>query len=220
MTKPKASPPTPQPKQWKMFFCGLTVKDGVFSAWKGHRPFQCDPALRRFTNRLTRSTMSTAARMSSSSACEYCILPDLQRGHRRPRAALRRLAVAERLDQRVPGQEVAHRLSEGAAALAMYQSYAREAREKGVVEIFLDAVARLVGGLSQQHDLTGHRPLRGPDRVAASRSQSPRHPRGPVPRALSWSRPRVLRSRPEGRKRHAHRDRAGPDRRRASSDLD
>ena len=28
---------------------GLTVKDGVFSVWKGQRPFQCSPARFRFT---------------------------------------------------------------------------------------------------------------------------------------------------------------------------
>src|SRR5262252_6462742 len=149
-----------------MFFCGLTVKDGVFSAWKGQRPFQCDPALRRFTKRPTRSTMSTAARMSSSSACEYCISPsslrplstDFQRGHGRSGSALRRLTVAEGLDQGVACQEIAHRLAQGPAALAMDQSYARQAREEGVVEIFLDAVPCLVGRLSQQHDLARDRP--------------------------------------------------------------
>ena len=38
MRKPKASPPTPQPKQWKIPFLGLTMKEGVFSPWKGQRP--------------------------------------------------------------------------------------------------------------------------------------------------------------------------------------
>src|SRR5262249_27588393 len=163
MTKPNASPPTPQPKQWKMFFWGLTVNEGVFSAWNGQRPFQCDPALRRFTNRPTRSTMSTAARMSSSSVCEYCIsrsssLPsstDLQRGHGRSRSALGRLTVTEGIDQGVARQQIAHRLAQGPAALAMHQSYARQAREKGIVEIFLDAVPGLVGRLSKQQDLAG-----------------------------------------------------------------
>jgi hypothetical protein len=70
MRKPKASPPTPQPKQWKMPFLGLTVNEGVFSAWKGQRPFQLAPAFLRFTYRLTRSTTSTAVRMSSSTAWE------------------------------------------------------------------------------------------------------------------------------------------------------
>jgi len=70
MTKPKTSPPTPQPKQWKMPFLGLTMNDGVFSPWKGQRPFQFTPAFFRLTKRPTRSTMSTAARMSSSTAVE------------------------------------------------------------------------------------------------------------------------------------------------------
>src|SRR5262245_42336838 len=101
----------------------------------------------------------------------------------------------------------------------MYQSYAREAREKSVVEIFLDTVARLVGGLSQEHDLTGHRPLRGPDRVTAARPRSPHHPHL-APNALPPSGSCMLRSGPEDRKGHAHRDRARPDRHRASDDLD
>src|SRR5438094_271631 len=195
MTKPKASPPTPQPKQWKMLFRGLTVNDGVFSAWNGQSPFQWDPALRRFTNRLTRSTMSTAARMSSSSVCEYCISrgsswsADLQRGHGRACSALGRLTVAERLDQRVTREQVADGLAEGAAALAMHQSYARQAREKGVVEIFLDSIARLVGRLSKEQDLGGNRAGGGRDgtgaRGAPMRRTRPRLPRpgGPgVPR--------------------------------------
>src|SRR5205823_10448117 len=58
----------------------------------------------------------------------------------------------------------------------MDQSYAWEAREKGIVEIFLDAVPRLVAGLSQQQDLgsdragcggAGLRAERGPRTVTA-----------------------------------------------------
>ena len=37
------SPPSPQPKQWKNWRAGLTLNDGVFSSWKGHRPFS-EPA--------------------------------------------------------------------------------------------------------------------------------------------------------------------------------
>jgi hypothetical protein len=70
MRNPNTSPPTPQPKQWKMPFFGLTMNDGVFSPWNGQRPFQFTPALRRFTNRPMRSTMSTPARMSSRTAAE------------------------------------------------------------------------------------------------------------------------------------------------------
>src|SRR5207245_7110932 len=198
MRKPNASPPTPQPKQWKIPFRGLTVNDGVFSAWKGQRPFQWDPALRRFTNRLTRSTMSTAARMSSSSVCEYCISrgsswsADLQRGHGRACSTLGRLTVAERLDQRVTREQVADGLAEGAAALAMHQSYARQAREKGVVEIFLDSIARLVGRLSKEQDLGGNRAGGGRDGTAAERA--PR--RRTAPRLPPPGRPTVHRSRP------------------------
>jgi hypothetical protein len=46
--KAKASPPTPHPKHLKMPLCGLTLKEGVFSEWKGQSPFQFSPAgLRR-----------------------------------------------------------------------------------------------------------------------------------------------------------------------------
>src|SRR5438093_538313 len=213
MTKPKASPPTPQPKQWKMLFRGLTVNDGVFSAWNGQRPFQWDPALRRFTNRLTRSTMSTAARMSSSSVCEYCIRrgsswsADLQCGHGRACSTLGRLTVAERLDQRVTREQVADGLAEGAAALAMHQSYARQAREEGVVELFLDSIARLVGRLSKEQDLGGDRAGGGRDGSGASEPHSRRtRPSLPPP-----GRRGVHRRGPEDREGHPDGDRAGSD---------
>ena len=39
MMKEKALPPTPHPKQWKMFRAGLTLNEGVFSPWNGHSPW-------------------------------------------------------------------------------------------------------------------------------------------------------------------------------------
>ena len=36
--KVKASPPASQPKQKKDWLSGNTVKEGVFSLWKGQRP--------------------------------------------------------------------------------------------------------------------------------------------------------------------------------------
>jgi hypothetical protein len=63
MRNPNASPPTPQPKQWKMPLAGLTMNEGVFSPWNGHRPFQFTPDFFRFTKRPTSSTMSTPARI-------------------------------------------------------------------------------------------------------------------------------------------------------------
>src|SRR6266542_4494234 len=42
MRKPKASPPAPQPKQWKMPRLGLTVKEGGVSPWKGLCPFHAE----------------------------------------------------------------------------------------------------------------------------------------------------------------------------------
>ncbi|OPZ89733.1 MAG: hypothetical protein BWY73_01448 [candidate division TA06 bacterium ADurb.Bin417] len=35
ITKEMESPPAPQPKQWKMPFSGVTMKEGVFSPWNG-----------------------------------------------------------------------------------------------------------------------------------------------------------------------------------------
>jgi hypothetical protein len=40
--KAMTSPPSPQPKQCHTFFEGLTLNEGDFSSWKGHRPF-CEP---------------------------------------------------------------------------------------------------------------------------------------------------------------------------------
>src|SRR5262245_32486094 len=98
------------------------MNEGVFSPWNGQRPFQLTPAFLRFTKRPTRSTMSTAARISSSNAGEYpaiypivpgeAISAHLERRHGSAGAALRRLAVPERLDQWMRGQERAHGLAE------------------------------------------------------------------------------------------------------------
>ena len=65
MMKAKASPPTPQPKHLKMPLRGLTLKDGVFSAWKGQSPFQFSPAGLNRTTRPISSTMSRLARIWS-----------------------------------------------------------------------------------------------------------------------------------------------------------
>ena len=37
------SPPSLQPKQWQAAAPGVTLKDGVFSSWNGHRPFSEPP---------------------------------------------------------------------------------------------------------------------------------------------------------------------------------
>ena len=36
ITKLNTLPPRPHPKHLKICFAGLTVNEGVFSAWKGH----------------------------------------------------------------------------------------------------------------------------------------------------------------------------------------
>src|SRR5207245_10010583 len=163
--------------------------------------------------------MSTAARMSSSSVCDYCISrwsswsADLQRGHGRARSALGGLTVAERLDQGVTREQVADGLAEGAAALAMNQSYARQAREEGVVEIFLDSIPRLVGRLSKQQDLGGDGAGARGEGSGASEPHSPRTP----PRELSPRRRGRHTRRPDARDRHTDGDRAGTDGGRAPS---
>ena len=43
MTKPMTSPWAPQPKQWKKPFSSFTVKEGVFSLWKGQSPMDSRP---------------------------------------------------------------------------------------------------------------------------------------------------------------------------------
>jgi hypothetical protein len=39
MMKLTALPPLPQPKQWQVPRAGDTMNEGVFSLWKGHKPF-------------------------------------------------------------------------------------------------------------------------------------------------------------------------------------
>src|SRR5690606_10144334 len=64
MTKVRASPPRSQPKQRKRRLSGKTWKEGVRSAWKGHRPTQLRPTFFSSTCRRTSSTRSVLARTS------------------------------------------------------------------------------------------------------------------------------------------------------------
>src|SRR2546428_8069363 len=54
----KTLPPSPQPKQWNIWREGLTMKEGVFSEWKGQRPLKFCPALLSERWALTTSTIS------------------------------------------------------------------------------------------------------------------------------------------------------------------
>ena len=65
------SPPAPQPKQWKKARSSLTLKDGVFSSWKGHRPTWLRPVLRNETWIEISSTMLTRERISDRTVSEY-----------------------------------------------------------------------------------------------------------------------------------------------------
>ncbi len=47
MTNLMTSPPSPQPKQWKVPWLERTLSEGVFSSWNGHRPFNAPPPARR-----------------------------------------------------------------------------------------------------------------------------------------------------------------------------
>src|SRR5262249_19209193 len=64
--KPTTSPCAPQPKQWKKPFLSLTVKDGDFSLWNGHRPAYSEPE-RRFSETLRPTTSDRLVRARSSS---------------------------------------------------------------------------------------------------------------------------------------------------------
>jgi len=64
--KANTSPFSPQPKQWKNWRTSWTLKEGVFSAWKGHSPFQFPvPARLSSTWRLITSTRFVRSRTSS-----------------------------------------------------------------------------------------------------------------------------------------------------------
>src|SRR5690606_27829799 len=66
--KAMTSPPSPQPKQWKVPWLGRTLKDGVFSSWNGHSPFCAPPpALRSDTYSLTISSIRLRSRTSAMS---------------------------------------------------------------------------------------------------------------------------------------------------------
>src|SRR4029078_10858787 len=51
----KIPPPSPQPKQCHVSRSGLTMKEGVFSAWNGQRPLNAEPARLTATVSPTRS---------------------------------------------------------------------------------------------------------------------------------------------------------------------
>src|SRR5262249_22038372 len=157
MMKPNASPPAPQPKQWKMPRFGLTVNDGVFSAWKGQRPFQCWPARFRFTTWPTSSTISSRARISSR-ICGLKFISGLpqDRDGGAGTAFLKRAGVVVR-HERVRAQPISHSLPERARALAVDDAHGSESRQEGVVQVFFEQVARLVAGSADEVELTGHR---------------------------------------------------------------
>ena len=59
----KTFPPSPQPKQWNIWREGLTMKEGVFSEWKGQRPLKFCPPLLSERWALMTSTISARSRI-------------------------------------------------------------------------------------------------------------------------------------------------------------
>src|SRR5262245_60469119 len=157
MMKPNASPPAPQPKQWKMPRFGLTVKDGVLSAWKGQSPFQCWPARFKFTTWPTSSTISSRARISSRIWGLKFISGRPQDRDGGARATFLESAGMVLGHERMHAQHVFHGLAERAGAFAVDDAHGSESREEGVVQIFFKEVTRLVTSSSDQVELTGDR---------------------------------------------------------------
>src|SRR5215467_9247383 len=154
MRNPKASPPTPQPKQWKMPRFGLTVKEGVFSLWKGQRPFQCSPARLRFTNWPTFSTMSRRERISSRICGEKP--PAIRTARARPPSRRRRPREARPGDGSgsADGRRAAPR-RRGAALPCLYRESRapREDSEECIVQVLFEEIARLVSGAANELQL-------------------------------------------------------------------
>src|SRR5690349_21451372 len=74
MTKSMALPASPHPKQWKVPCVGRTLNDGVFSSWKGHRPFS-EPAPARRSATYSPTTSSIRVRSRTSAMSLSRILP-------------------------------------------------------------------------------------------------------------------------------------------------
>src|SRR5437763_9831573 len=69
-TKAKTSPPFWQPKHLKIWRCGLTLKLGLFSRWKGQSARKLAPARLSGRYEPITSTISLAARICSRVAVE------------------------------------------------------------------------------------------------------------------------------------------------------
>src|SRR5437899_4551009 len=158
MRNPKASPPAPQPKQWKMPRLGLTVKEGVFSAWKGQSPFQCWPARLRFTNWPTSSTMSRRARISSRSwGLKFAMLCLPQDSHGGARALLLGAARTVLGHERVGAQHFLDGAAQRAGAFAVDDADRWKPRQESIVEILFEQISRLFARSSDQVELDPHR---------------------------------------------------------------
>src|SRR5262245_41640039 len=76
VTKPITSPAAPQPKQWKRPLLGETLKEAVFSWWKGQEATSCRPfRLSSMPRSATTAWRSFAPLMRSMPAFVTCIAP-------------------------------------------------------------------------------------------------------------------------------------------------
>src|SRR6266566_4123238 len=91
MTKLKMSPPSPHPKHFHESRTGVTVNDGVFSPWKGHRPLYVAPAFFSWT---VSPTTSTTLSLFLTLAATPTAKPTSRPG--RPPELLARLTYARR----------------------------------------------------------------------------------------------------------------------------
>src|SRR6478752_1580157 len=75
MTKLKMSPPSPQPKHFHDSRPGVTVNEGVFSPWNGHRPLYVVPAFFSWTVSPTTSTTPSLLLTSAATPTAKSRLP-------------------------------------------------------------------------------------------------------------------------------------------------
>src|SRR5690348_10077900 len=142
--KVTTSPPAPHPKHLKKPLSRLTVNDGVFSWWNGHRPFHEAPAFRSGVASLTIETMSVCALRSSRKPWGKSAISvlELHDGHGAAAFALRR--GRDRRHQRVFPEELRQPLTQASGPVAVDNAHDLLIGEQRVVEEFFGAIERLI----------------------------------------------------------------------------